>query len=450
MKNWKNKVIYQIYPRSFQDTTGNGIGDLNGITSRADYISDLGVDYIWISPFFESPQKDFGYDVSNYRKVDKIFGTNDDFKRLIDVFHKKNIGVITDLVLSHTSDEHEWFKESKKSKQGKFSDWYVWQDGVKGKPPNNWLSVFGGSSWQWNEQRNQFFLHNFLTSQPDLNFHNSEVQDQMLGEIEYWLDFGVDGFRFDVINFLFHDEELRNNPPKDKDLVRPLGFNKDNPYGLQVHKFDNTRPETLNYLTRIRALLDKYGAISVGEIVADDPLEIIGEYTDENRLHMAYCFEFLSEDFDFNETDNIVNKFFANNSQAWPCWSYSNHDSKRIASRINKDPKTIMKKLLSLNGNICIYQGEELGLTESIIEYNDLQDPFGKNFWPEFKGRDGCRTPMPWNSNEINLGFSNSNPWLPVNNEYAQKSINIQSQDTNSMLNFTKEQIQKRKKGIAT
>jgi len=450
MKNWKNKVIYQIYPRSFQDTTGNGIGDLNGITSRADYISELGVDYIWISPFFESPQKDFGYDVSNYRKVDKIFGTNDDFKRLIDVFHKKNIGVITDLVLSHTSDEHEWFKESRKSKQGKFSDWYVWQDGVKGKPPNNWLSVFGGSSWQWDEQRNQFFLHNFLTSQPDLNFHNSEVQDQMLGEIEYWLDFGVDGFRFDVINFLFHDEELRNNPPKDKDLVRPLGFNKDNPYGLQVHKFDNTRPETLNYLTRIRALLDKYGAISVGEIVADDPLEIIGEYTNENRLHMAYCFEFLSEDFDFNETDNIVNKFFANNSQAWPCWSYSNHDSKRIASRINKDPKTIMKKLLSLNGNICIYQGEELGLTESIIEYNDLQDPFGKNFWPEFKGRDGCRTPMPWNSNEINLGFSNSNPWLPVNNEYAQKSINIQSKDTNSMLNFTKEQIQKRKKGIAT
>jgi len=450
MKNWKNKVIYQIYPRSFQDTTGNGIGDLNGITSRADYISELGVDYIWISPFFESPQKDFGYDVSNYRKVDKIFGTNDDFKRLIDVFHKKNIGVITDLVLSHTSDEHEWFKESKKSKQGKFSDWYVWQDGVKGKPPNNWLSVFGGSSWQWNEQRNQFFLHNFLTSQPDLNFHNSEVQDQMLGEIEYWLDFGVDGFRFDVINFLFHDEELRNNPPKDKDLVRPLGFNKDNPYGLQVHKFDNTRPETLNYLTRIRALLDKYDAISVGEIVADDPLEIIGEYTNENRLHMAYCFEFLSEDFDFNETDNIVNKFFANNSQAWPCWSYSNHDSKRIASRINKDPKTIMKKLLSLNGNICIYQGEELGLTESIIEYNDLQDPFGKNFWPEFKGRDGCRTPMPWNSNEINLGFSNSNPWLPVNNEYAQKSINIQSKDTDSMLNFTKEQIQKRKKGIAT
>ena len=450
MKNWKNKVIYQIYPRSFQDTTGNGIGDLNGITNRADYISELGVDYIWISPFFESPQKDFGYDVSNYRKVDKIFGTNDDFKRLIDVFHKKNIGVVTDLVLSHTSDEHEWFKESKKSKQGKFNDWYVWQDGVKGKPPNNWLSVFGGSSWQWNEQRNQFFLHNFLTSQPDLNFHNSEVQDQMLGEIEYWLDFGVDGFRFDVINFLFHDKELRNNPPKDKDLVRPLGFNKDNPYGLQVHKFDNTRPETLNYLTRIRSLLDKYGAISVGEIVADDPLEIIGEYTNENRLHMAYCFEFLSEDFDFNETDNIVNKFFANNSQAWPCWSYSNHDSKRIASRINKDPKTIMKKLLSLNGNICIYQGEELGLTESIVEYKDLQDPFGKNFWPEFKGRDGCRTPMPWNSNEINLGFSNSTPWLPVNNEYAQKSINIQSQDTNSMLNFTKEQIQKRKKGIAT
>ena len=256
MNNWKNKVIYQIYPRSFQDTSGNGIGDLNGISSRVDYIADLGVDYIWISPFFESPQKDFGYDVSNYRKVDKIFGTNEDFKRLIDVFHKRDIGVITDLVLSHTSDEHEWFKESRHSKTNKHKDWYVWQDGEPGSPPNNWLSVFGGSAWKWNETREQYYLHNFLDSQPDLNFHNQEVQDQMLSEINFWLDFGVDGFRFDVINFLYHDKQLRNNPAKDPRHVRPLGFNKDNPYGLQVHKFDNTQPETLEYLTRIRALLD--------------------------------------------------------------------------------------------------------------------------------------------------------------------------------------------------
>ena len=450
MNNWKNKVIYQIYPRSFQDTSGNGIGDLNGISSRVDYIADLGVDYIWISPFFESPQKDFGYDVSNYRKVDKIFGSNDDFKRLIDVFHKKGIGVITDLVLSHTSDEHEWFKESRNSKINQHKDWYVWQDGEPGSPPNNWLSVFGGSAWKWNETREQYYLHNFLDSQPDLNFHNQEVQDQMLSEINFWLDFGVDGFRFDVINFLYHDKQLRNNPAKDPRHVRPLGFNKDNPYGLQVHKFDNTQPETLEYLTRIRALLDKYNAISVGEIVSESPLEIIGEYANENRLHMAYCFEFLSEEFDFLQTDKIVKDFFLNNPNSWPCWSFSNHDSMRIASRIDLEPKIIMEKLLELDGNICIYQGEELGLKETNIAYKDLQDPFGKNFWPEFKGRDGCRTPMPWNANEKNLGFSSSTPWLPSNSEYVLNSVKEQIEDKNSMLNFTKKLIRKRKKGIAT
>ena len=449
MNNWKNKVIYQIYPRSFQDTSGNGIGDLNGISSKVNYISDLGVDYIWISPFFESPQKDFGYDVSNYRKVDKIFGSNDDFKRLIDIFHKRDIGVITDLVLSHTSDEHEWFKESRSSRTNKYDDWYVWQDGIPGSPPNNWLSVFGGSSWEWDKTREQYYLHNFLDSQPDLNFHNPEVQDQMLSEIKFWLDFGVDGFRFDVINFLYHDKELRDNPAKDPNLVRPLGFNKDNPYGLQVHKYDNTQPETLEYLSRIRTMLDKYDAISVGEIVAENPLEIIGEYANDERLHMAYCFEFLSEDFDFLQTDKIVKDFFQNNPGSWPCWSYSNHDSKRIASRISKDPKDIMKKLLELEGNICIYQGEELGLKETDVAFEDLQDPFGKNFWPEFKGRDGCRTPMPWNSNK-NLGFSSGVPWLPANNQYLMCSVEEQIENENSMLNFTKDLISKRKKGIAT
>ena len=449
MINWKNKVIYQIYPRSFQDTSGNGIGDLNGISSKADYISDLGVDYIWISPFFESPQKDFGYDVSNYRKVDKIFGSNEDFKKLIDVFHKRNIGVITDLDISHTSDEHEWFKESRSSKTNKYKDWYVWQDGTPDTTPNNWLSVFGGSSWKWDKAREQYYLHNFLESQPDLNFHNTEVQEQMLSEIKFWLDFGVDGFRFDVINFLYHDKELRNNPPKDPKLVRPLGFNKDNPYGLQVHKFDNTQQETLSYLTRIRAMLDKYNAISVGEIVADNPLEIIGEYANNNRLHMAYCFEFLSEDFDFLKTDKIVKDFFLKNPGSWPCWSFSNHDSQRIATRITENPKNIMKKLLELEGNICIYQGEELGLTETNVAFKDLQDPFGKNFWPDFKGRDGCRSPMPWNSKEENLGFSASTPWLPANNEYLSYSVNEQIEDKNSMLNYTKGLIKKRK-GIAT
>ena len=450
MNNWRNKIIYQIYPRSFLDTSGNGVGDLNGITRQVDYISDLGIDYIWISPFFESPQKDFGYDVSNYRKVDKLFGNNEDFKKLIEVYHNKGIGVITDLVLSHTSDEHEWFKKSKKQNENKYSDWYVWADGEPNNPPNNWLSVFGGSAWEWHDQKNQFYLHNFLTSQPDLNFHNEEVQQQMLDEIEYWLKFGVDGFRFDVINFLYHDSALRNNPPKDPKLVRPLGFNKDNPYGLQIHKYDNTQLETLNYLSRIRKILDKYSAISLGEIVSEDPLDIIGDYTNDERLHMAYCFEFLSEEFNFSETDKIVDQFFKKNPQSWPCWSFSNHDSKRIASRVNKSSKEIMRKLMELKGNICIYQGEELGLQETEVRFEDLQDPFGKNFWPKFKGRDGCRTPMPWKSKELNLGFSNKETWLPVNPDYATKTVAEQRQDSESMLNYTKELIKRRKRGFAT
>ena len=450
MKNWKNSVIYQIYPRSFFDTTDNGIGDLNGITKKVSYIKDLGVDYVWISPFFESPQKDFGYDVSNYRKVDSLFGNNEDFKELLGVFHQNDIKVLTDLVLSHTSNEHSWFRESEKSSDNKYSDWYVWEDGNKDEPPNNWLSVFGGSSWQWSETRQQFYLHNFLKSQPDLNFHNDRVQEQMLSEIKFWLEFGVDGFRFDVINFLFHDQEVRNNPYKEISEVRPLGFNKENPYGLQVHKYDNTRPETLSFLEKIRSLLDTYGAISIGEIVAEEPFEVIGKYTGNNRLHMAYCFEFLSEEFNFENVDGIVDEFMRSQGDSWPCWSFSNHDSKRIVSRANMNPKDLMEKLLNLEGNVCIYQGEELGLPETNVNYEDIKDPFGQTFWPEFKGRDGCRTPMPWNSMAKSFGFSNGKPWLPVNPNYKDLSVDVQLSDKSSMLSFTKEKIRDRKKKFAT
>ena len=449
MNDWKNKTIYQIYPRSFFDSSNSGVGDLKGITSKVKYIRDLGVDYVWISPFFKSPQKDFGYDVSDYRKVDDIFGSNHDFYELLEVFHKNGLKVITDLVLSHTSDEHPWFVESQQSQNSKYSDWYVWVDGQEGSPPNNWLSVFGGSAWQWCKHRNQFYLHNFLTSQPDLNFHNPEVQAQMLDEIKFWLDVGVDGFRFDVINFLFHDHELRNNPPKDPKLVRPLGFNKDNPYGLQEHIYDNTRPEMLPYLEKIRRLLDEYDAISLGEIVAEDPFSTIGEYSNERRLHMAYCFEFLSDEFNYDSVDEVVENFHKKYPQSWPCWSFSNHDSSRIASRIARDPKELMAKLLSLKGTVCIYQGEELGLKDTDIAFEDLQDPFGKNFWPDFKGRDGCRTPIPWEDSKINFGFSEAKPWLPMDASAKNLTVNIQEQKNDSMLNFTREGIAKRK-GIAT
>lgn len=444
--SWKNKVIYQIYPRSFMDSNGNGKGDLNGIQKKIDYIKHLGVDYVWISPFFKSPQKDFGYDVSDYRLVDNLFGSNDDLKRLLEKFHDANLKMVIDLVISHTSDMHPWFIESQKTKRNKYTDWYVWSGKDKNHLPNNWLSVFGGSSWKWNENRKMFFLHNFLDSQPDLNFHNPEVQEQMLKEIKFWLDFGIDGFRFDVINFIFHDKELRDNPLKDKSEVRPLGFNKDNPYGLQHHIYDNTQKEVPAYLQKIRMLLDRYGAISIGEVVSDKPFETIAAYTNDDRLHMAYCFEFLSEEFDLNTVDVIAEKFFKENPNSWPCWAFSNHDSKRITTRSGKNPKILMEKLLSLKGNICIYQGEELGLPETEVAFEDLQDPFGKAFWPDFKGRDGCRTPMPWNSKKKNYGFSKGEPWLPIDNKYKNLCVDKQEIDSESMLSFTKKMIKERNK----
>ena len=306
--NWKNKVIYQIYPRSFCDTSGNGVGDLRGIISKADYIKDLGVDYVWISPFFMSPQFDYGYDVQDYRTIDPLFGNNNDFLELIKVFKKRGLKIMIDLVLSHTSTHHQWFLHSNSVKKNNYSDWYVWADKSNDSEPNNWLSVFGGSAWKWSEKRQAYYLHNFLEQQADLNFHNPEVQNQMLDEIRYWLDLGVDGFRFDVINFLFHDATKRQSTKRIR-KIRPLGFNKDNPYGAQYHIYDNSRPEMLPYLEKIRALLDKYNAVSVGESRADDFNQVMGDYTTENRLHMAYSFEFLSEEFNYDNVDNIVDNF---------------------------------------------------------------------------------------------------------------------------------------------
>ena len=443
--NWKNKVIYQIYPRSFYDTSNNGVGDLRGIINKADYLKDLGIDYVWISPFFKSPQFDYGYDVQDYRTVDPLFGSNKDFLELIEVFKRKNLKIMIDLVLSHTSTHHEWFLSSNSTKKNTYSDWYVWADKLNDSEPNNWLSVFGGSAWKWSEKRQAYYLHNFLEQQADLNFHNPEVQNQMLDEIRYWLDLGVDGFRFDVINFLFHDANLRDNPPKESEKIRPLGFNKDNPYGAQYHIYDNSRPEMLPYLEKIRALLDKYNAVSVGEIVADDFNQVMGDYTTENRLHMAYSFEFLSEEFNYDKVDNIVDNFFKTNPYSWPCWAFSNHDSTRIASRSMQTPKELMAKLLSLKGNVCIYQGEELGLHESELDFANICDPFGKRFWPEFKGRDGCRTPMPWSSAEKNLGFSKTKPWLPVDIGFRNLAVDKQLNNSESNLNFFKKLIQERK-----
>ncbi|MEG3768726.1 alpha-glucosidase family protein [Alteromonas sp. 14N.309.X.WAT.G.H12] len=444
---WRGAVIYQIYPRSFYDANNDGIGDIPGIIDKIDYIASLGVDAIWISPFFKSPMKDFGYDISDYRDIDPIFGTLSDFDQLIAKAHEKGLKVMVDQVLSHTSDQHDWFLASRENKTNDKADWYVWADAKDdGTPPNNWLSIFGGAAWTWEPRREQYYLHNFLSSQPDLNFHNPEVQKAALENIEFWLQRGVDGFRLDAINFCFHDAKLRDNPSKAPELRTSIGFDAKNPYAYQYHYFNNTQDENLYFMEKIRALLDQYpGAVALGEISSEDSLKTMAEYTQGNkRLHMGYSFDLLTEEFSASYIRRVVGSLEEKMSDGWPCWAISNHDSKRVLSRwgegVDDQEKPYLAKMLyglitSLRGSVCSYQGEELGLTEAHIAYEDLQDPYGITFWPQFKGRDGCRTPHPWEQGKQHAGFSQRKPWLPVPDEHHKLAVDVQDAEASSVLN---------------
>ncbi|MFZ6694011.1 alpha-amylase family glycosyl hydrolase [Undibacterium sp. SXout20W] len=441
---WREAVIYQVYPRSFFDSNGDGIGDLPGITKQLDYIASLGVDIVWISPFFKSPMKDFGYDVSDYCDVDPLFGTLNDFDQLLARAHELGLKIMIDQVLSHCSEQHPWFIESRQSRENPKADWYVWADPqADGTPPNNWLSVFGGSAWQWDARRRQYYLHNFLVSQPDLNFHHPEVQQAHLDSMRFWLDRGVDGFRLDACNFHFHDRQLRNNPAatnRDTKTVQDT-----NPYGMQAHVYDKTQPENLEFLENIRTLLNEYGAISIGEVGADDSLGVMAEYTaDDNKLHMAYSFNLLVSEISAQYIRTQVEEFEARVKGGWVSWSVGNHDVVRVMSRWGgKNPtpqfaKMMLALQMALKGTPCLYQGDELALTEADIAYEDIQDPYGITFWPEFKGRDGCRTPMPWLAKVTYAGFSSSKPWLPVPPEHASNAVDVQDAQADSALNYAR------------
>jgi len=444
---WRGGVIYQVYPRSFQDTSGDGVGDLIGIAERLGYIASLGVDAIWISPFFTSPMKDFGYDVSDYTNVDPMFGTLGDFDHLVKVAHEHGIRVIIDLVMSHSSDQHPWFVESRASRDNPKSEWYVWAEPKPdGTPPNNWLSIFGGSAWQWDGKREQYYMHNFLTSQPDLNLHNEEVQAALLDVVRFWLDRGVDGFRLDTINFFFHDRELRDNPPLAKDLRNDTIAPAVNPYNHQLHVYDKNRPENLDFLRRFRALLDEYpGTTAVGEVgEAQVGLQIVADYTSGgDKMHMCYAFEFLAnEKLTVARVRKVMTDFITVAPGGWACWAFSNHDVVRHASRWggtvhDRDHylRLLAGLIMSLRGSICLYQGEELGLTEADLAFEDLQDPYGIQFWPDFKGRDGCRTPMVWSEHEQSAGFTIGQPWLPVPPEHRHLAVDAQDHVQASMLN---------------
>jgi len=447
---WRGGVIYQIYPRSFVDSNGDGIGDLAGITEKLDYVASLGVDGIWLSPFFKSPMKDFGYDVSDYCDVDPMFGSMADFKALVARAHQLGLKVMIDQVLSHCSDQHPWFVESQASRDNPKADWFIWADAQHdGTPPNNWLSIFGGSAWQWSAQRNQYFMHNFLSSQPDLNFHNPQVQAAMLDAVKFWLDLGVDGYRLDTVNFYFHDRQLRNNPGRGKPTGEDPAINADNPYGWQRHLHDKSQPENLEFLRRLRALLDQYpDTTMVGEIGDDDGLARVAEYTQgEDKLHMAYCFDLLGTRYAADFLHGVIQRFEALAQGGWPCWALSNHDVVRWATRWGgADANPAFLRLaaamqMSLRGSTCIYQGDELGLPEAELAFEDLKDPYGITMWPKFKGRDGCRVPMPWRHQAKDLGFSSAPgphapAWLPVYEPYRNLAVDAQQLQADSLLNF--------------
>lgn len=440
---WRGAVIYQVYPRSLLDTNGDGVGDLRGIITKLDYIASLNVDAIWISPFFKSPMADFGYDISDYREVDPLFGSMQDFDELIEKAHQCGIKVIIDQVLSHTSDQHAWFIESRENRTNPKADWYVWADPKEdGTAPNNWLAIFGGCAWEWEPRRQQYYLHNFLRSQPDINFHNPEVRQAVLDNVEFWLKKGVDGFRLDAITFCYHDEQLRDNPAKPKDKRQGRGFSEDNPYAYQYHYYNNDRPQTIQFIEELRQLINRYpGAVTLGEVSAEDSLAVMAAYTKgEDRLHMAYSFELLTDDYSATYIRQTVEALEGSIGDGWPCWAIGNHDVQRVASRWGRGKqipdmvKMLNAMLCSLRGSVCSYQGEELGLTEAPIEFHELQDPFGKTFWPMFKGRDGCRTPMPWEQHADFAGFSQVTPWLPVTSEHRALAVDVQEADSSSML----------------
>ncbi|WP_127104965.1 alpha-glucosidase [Pararhodobacter zhoushanensis] len=446
---WRGAVIYQIYPRSFQDSNGDGIGDLAGIIQRLPHIAELGVDAIWISPFFRSPMVDFGYDVSDYRDVDQIFGTLGDFDALIERAHQLGLKVLIDLVLSHTSEQHAWFRESRSGQDNAKSDWYVWADAKPdGTQPNNWLSIFGGPAWEWSTERQQYYLHNFLVEQPDLNLHNPDVQDELLNIVRFWLDRGVDGFRLDTVNLYFHDPELRNNP------VLPIGERNEiltpsvNPYNWQDHLYDKNRPENLAFLKRLRAVLDEYPATtSVGEVSdAQRGLAIQSQYTSgDDMLHMCYDFAFLSGTYPTGDrVADVLDTFGELGPESWACWAFSNHDVMRHISRWELPKpaiRTFAALLLSLRGSVCLYQGEELGLSEAYVPFEELQDPYGIRFWPKYHGRDGCRTPIPWVHDGVNGGFSTAKPWLPLPVDHLEHAVARQTDDWDSMLRFYRKMI---------
>ncbi|NLK23215.1 MAG: alpha-glucosidase [Clostridiales bacterium] len=465
-KWWKESVVYQIYPRSFKDSNGDGIGDINGITSKLDYLKELGIDVIWLSPVYKSPNDDNGYDISDYRDIMDEFGTMEDFDKLLNEAHKRNIKILMDLVVNHTSDEHKWFVESRKSRDNKYRDYYIWREGKDGKEPNNWGSIFGGSAWQYDENTNMYYLHLFSKKQPDLNWENETVRNEIYDMMKWWLDKGIDGFRMDVISMISKDQKF------------PDGKNGDfGPYsihGPRVHEF----LKEMN-----KEVLSKYDIMTVGEtagVTIDEAKKYAG--FDSNELNMVFQFEHMdldnNKDYKWNDEPvkltklkEVMGKWQTElEGEAWNSLFWNNHDQPRAVSRFGNDSdeyREVSAKMLGtclhmMKGTPYIYQGEELGMTNiyfnSIDEYNDIESINAYNelvgsgkvskekmmSYLRYKSRDNARTPMQWSDDE-NAGFTTGKPWMTINPNYVKINAQNEVSDSNSVFNYYKKLIKLRK-----
>ncbi len=451
---WRGCALYQVYIRSFKDSNGDGIGDLRGVIEKLDYIRDLNVDGIWLSPFYPSPQKDFGYDVVDFRNVDERLGTMDDFVELLEEAHKRALRVLIDFIPDHTSDEHSWFIESRSSRDNAKADWYIWADAAPdGGPPNNWLSTFGGPAWKWEPRRLQYYYHPFLECQPSLDLRNPEVLESVLREIEFWFDRGIDGMRLDAVQCLACDPDLRSNPPvSSAGSSILLSGGPNNPFSRQAHLFDRDVPEALDIVKRLRETADRYQPerILVGELADADSSRLSEKYTAEGQgFHAVYDFDLINTEPEVEALAELLDNRSAFLRTGWMMNVFSNHDSKRSVSNLTDFALKAGRRLdaakllafmqFTLKGGGIIYQGEELGLTQPHLAYEDLQDPWGKNMWPDFEGRDGARTPIPWAADAANAGFSAGKPWLPVPEEHFALAVDKQEDDPSSNLQFMRD-----------
>ena len=446
---WKTAVIYQIYSRSFLDTNGDGFGDLEGIISKLDYLADLGVDAIWLTPIYPSPDADYGYDTFDHLAIDPRYGTMADFDRLVSESHRRGICIIMDIVLAYTSDKHPWFVESRKSRDNPFHDYYLWRDPAPGgKVPNNWLSIFGGKAWTYVPELGQYYFHFFYTQQPDPNWRHPEVRNAQMDVFKFWLKRDVDGFRLDVFNLYFKDAQFRNDPPVSKGNRTP-GLQGIRPFEHYDHIYECDQPEMMPVVKEIRAILDeRVGRYSVGETLLPTAKKAAG-YCGPDKLHAAFNFKFLECPWSAGRFLQAILDWQQALGDNWPNHVLSNHDRKRIAERYARGEndgrlKVAAAMLFTLRGTIFVYYGDEIGMRDVHLKYNELLDPLGKHYWPANVGRDGCRSPMQWDST-ANAGFSRSRPWLKVHKSSRSRNVATQEKDPDSLFNFYRQLIRCRK-----